>query len=150
PRLTEKEIKTLASWVDNGAPEGDAKDKPAPINWADGWRIHPDVIISMPQAYNVPAKGSGEIKTFLVPNPFKEDTWLSSIEIEPGSPFVVHHAMLQVPEETPGPAFSWGGVSGAACIPAAGSESFMESPVNVGQPTPGGGKAPAKPPKSFA
>src|SRR4029079_15808101 len=44
PRLTEKEIKTLASWADNGAQEGDATDKPAPINWADGWRIHPDVI----------------------------------------------------------------------------------------------------------
>ena len=149
PRLTEKEIKTLSSWADNGAPEGDAKDKPAPINWADGWRIHPDVIISMPEAYNVPAKGSGEIKTFLVPNPFQEDTWVNSIEIRPSSPSVVHHAMLQVPEETPGPAFSWGGVSGAACIPAAGSASFMESPVAVGQPNQGG-KTAVKPPKNFA
>src|SRR5260370_4678726 len=30
PNLTETEIKTLAAWADSGAPEGDAKDKPAP------------------------------------------------------------------------------------------------------------------------
>jgi hypothetical protein len=149
PRLSEKEIKTLASWADNGAPEGDAGDKPAPINWADGWRVHPDVIISMPEPHNVAAKGSGEIKTFLVPNPFQEDTWVKSIEIRPSSPSVVHHAMLQVPEDVPGPAFSWGGVSGAACIPSTGSASFMESPVGVGQPAKKG-QAAVKPPKNFA
>jgi len=74
---------------------------------------------------------------------------VKSIEIRPGSPSVVHHAMLQVPEDTPGPSFSWGGVSGAACIAPSGSESFMESPVAVGQPNPNGQTAP-KPPKSFA
>src|SRR5436189_4660202 len=63
PRLTEKDVKILASWADSGAPEGEAKDKPAPIDWSDGWRIHPDVIIAMPESHNVPAKGSGEIKT---------------------------------------------------------------------------------------
>jgi len=149
PRLSEKEIKTLAAWADNGAPEGDAKDKPALVEWTDGWRIRPDVVISMPESHNVPAKGSGEIKSFLVPNPFKEDTWVNSIEIRPSSPSVVHHAMLQVPEDTPGPAFSWGGVSGAACIPPSGSESFMESPVGVGQPAQRG-QAAVKPPKNFA
>jgi hypothetical protein len=154
PRLSEKDIKTLTSWADNGAPEGDANDKPAPVEWANGWRIQPDVIISMPQPYNVPAKGSGEIKTFLVPNPFHEDTWVTSIEIRPSSPSVVHHAMLQIPEDTPGPAFSWGGVSGAACIPPSGSASFMEAPVTVATPNLGQpnqrGKAAVQPPKNFA
>jgi hypothetical protein len=84
PTLTESEVITLAVWADNGAPEGDAKNKPESIEWPTGWRIHPDVIISMPEAYSVSAKGSGEIKAFLVTNPFKEDTWVSSIEIRPG------------------------------------------------------------------
>jgi mono/diheme cytochrome c family protein len=149
PRLKEQDIKTLAAWVDAGAPEGDAKDKPAPREWADGWQVQPDVIISMPEVHSIPAKGSGEIKTFLVPNPFKEDTWVNSIEIRPSSPSVVHHAMLQIPEPTPGPSFSWGGVSGAICIPPTGQESFMESPVGIGQPNQKGQAAP-KPPKSFA
>ena len=151
PRLKEQDIKTLAAWVDGGAVEGDAKDKPAPVQFAEGWRDQPDVVISMPEAYSIPAKGTGEIKTFVVPNPFKEDTWVKSIEIRPGSPSVVHHAMLQVPENTPTPAppFSWGGVSGAICIPPAGQEAFMESPVAVGQPNRGQQAAP-KPPKNFA
>src|SRR2546427_1491842 len=29
-KLTAEQIATLASWADNGAPEGDAKDRPAP------------------------------------------------------------------------------------------------------------------------
>src|SRR6476620_11586469 len=37
PRLSEADVKTIASWVDAGAPEGDAKDKPAPVQWRDGW-----------------------------------------------------------------------------------------------------------------
>jgi hypothetical protein len=128
PTLNESEIKTLAAWADNGAPEGDAKNKPESIEWPTGWRIHPDVIISMPQAHNVPAKGSGEIKAFLVPNPFKEDTWVSSIEIRPGDPSVVHHVMVQVPDKTPTPvpAFSWGAPP-PTCVPAA-AEAFQETP----------------------
>ena len=144
PKLTESDIKTLVAWADNGAPEGDARDKPATANWQDGWRIKPDVIVSIPEPHNVPAKGSGEIKSFLVPNPFKQDTWVNSIEIRPGEPSVVHHVMVQVPEDTPGPAFSWGAVS-PACIPQA-SEAFLESPVGIGSPS----TAQVKRPKNFA
>src|SRR5215472_19338071 len=32
-RLTEAEIRTIAAWVDGGALEGEAKDKPAPVAW---------------------------------------------------------------------------------------------------------------------
>ena len=31
-RLSESDVKALTAWADNGAPEGDAKDKPAPLN----------------------------------------------------------------------------------------------------------------------
>src|SRR5262245_27686949 len=47
PKLTESDVKTLALWADNGAPEGDARDKPDTENWPDGWRIKPDVVISI-------------------------------------------------------------------------------------------------------
>jgi hypothetical protein len=99
PTITESEIKTLAAWADGGAREGDATDKPAAREWADGWRIQPDVIVAMPQPYFVGAKGAGEIKEFFVPNPFKEDTWVTSIEVRPGNPAVVHHVIVQIPEQ---------------------------------------------------
>jgi hypothetical protein len=101
PKLTATNIATLVAWVDNGAREGIVADKPlqAP-KFPDGWRIQPDVIVSMPDAYHVGAKGTGEVKEFFVPSPFKEDTWVTSIEIRPGNPSVVHHVIVQVQEQS--------------------------------------------------
>src|SRR5580704_8920283 len=56
-RLNEAQIQTLAAWVDNGAPEGDAKDKPAPRAFQEGWNIKPDMVIEMPNAFQLPATG---------------------------------------------------------------------------------------------
>jgi hypothetical protein len=100
PKLTEADIRTLTAWADSGAREGNPADKPPAVKWADGWRIKPDVVVSMPEAHVVPAKGVGEIQSFFVPNPFKEDTWVTSIEIRPGDPSVVHHVIVQIPEQT--------------------------------------------------
>jgi hypothetical protein len=100
PKLTETDIHTLTAWVDSGAREGDPADKPAAIHWVDGWRIKPDVVVAMREPFNVPAKGVGVIQSFIIPNPFKEDTWVTSIEIRPGDPSVVHHVIVQIPEQT--------------------------------------------------
>jgi hypothetical protein len=35
----------------------------------------------------------------VIANPFKEDTWVTSIEIRPGDPSVVHHVIVQIPEQ---------------------------------------------------
>src|SRR5215475_10383239 len=43
-RLSEADIATLVAWADQGAPEGDPKDKPAPVEWREGWNIKPDVV----------------------------------------------------------------------------------------------------------
>jgi hypothetical protein len=96
PKMTEADVHTLVAWADGGAPEGAAADKAAPATWTDGWRIPPDVVVSMPQTFRVPAQGSGEIREFLVPNPFKEDTWVTSIEVRPGNTSVVHHVAVQI------------------------------------------------------
>src|SRR5580658_8884128 len=43
--LAQKDIDTLVSWVDAGAPEGDPKDLPKPAEFVDGWNIgKPDMI----------------------------------------------------------------------------------------------------------
>src|SRR5262252_4860731 len=100
PKLTQAEIDTLATCADTGAHEGDAADKPADPQWADGWRTKSDVVVSMKEPYLVAARGPGEIKQFTIPNPFKEDTWVTSIEIRPGDPSVVHHVIVQIPDKT--------------------------------------------------
>jgi hypothetical protein len=133
PKLTQADINTLASWADSGANEGDPNDKPAARQWVDGWRIEPDVVVSMPQPHRIPAKGAGEIKSFLIPNPFKEDTWITSIEVRPGDPSVVHHVIVQIPEER----FTGGSAWGGAATPP-----FVAGPVpraRVGMRGGGGG-----------
>jgi hypothetical protein len=54
----------------------------------------------MPQAFRVSAQGTGEIREFFVPSPFKQDTWVTSIEIRPGDPSVVHHVIVQTVDRT--------------------------------------------------
>jgi hypothetical protein len=99
PRMTDADVQKIVAWVDNGTREGEAADKPSSSpQFTDGWRIQPDVVVTLPDAYRVGATGPGEIKAFLIPSPFTEDTWVSAIEIRPGDPSVVHHAMLQVAE----------------------------------------------------
>src|SRR5262244_4129798 len=39
PRLTDKEIKTIVTWVDSGAQRGDAKDLPKPPQFTEGWQL---------------------------------------------------------------------------------------------------------------
>src|SRR5262245_57505019 len=80
PKLTPEDIRTLAAWADTGAREGDPSARPNAVEWRQGWRIQPDVVVSIPEGHYVPARGVGEIKQFVVPNPFREDTWVTSIE----------------------------------------------------------------------
>jgi hypothetical protein len=92
PSLTPAEIRILSDWADAGAPEGDTKDQPTPIQWPGGWAIQPDVIVSLPHPIPVPAKGVVEIMEITIPTGFTRDTWVTSIEIRPGNRSVVHHA----------------------------------------------------------
>jgi hypothetical protein len=94
PRLAEADVRTIAAWVDGGAAEGDPKDKPAPIQWREGWNIRPDVIIPLPKPYVVPAKAVIPWLDFVVPTNFTKDTWVAAGEIRPGARGVVHHATI--------------------------------------------------------
>jgi hypothetical protein len=94
--LTDDEISTLARWADNGAPEGDAKDKPAPLTFQDGWNIQPDLIVEMPKEFQVAASGTINYQNFLVKVTFPEDRWVVAAEMRPGNPKVVHHGRVIV------------------------------------------------------
>jgi mono/diheme cytochrome c family protein len=57
-RLSDADLKTLRDWAAAGAPEGDAKDLPTPPKFVDGWQLGtPDLILEMPEAFNIPADG---------------------------------------------------------------------------------------------
>ncbi len=95
-RLGDDDIAKIVAWVDAGAPEGDAKDKPAPVAWMDGWNIKPDAVFAMPKAYTVPKTGTIEYTYFVIPSGFTQDTWVEDAEIRPGNRSVVHHVSVYI------------------------------------------------------
>ena len=95
-RLDEAEIKALVSWADNGAPEGDIKDRPAPIEFTPGWNIKPDLTVEMPAPFEVPASGIVEYQYIVVPTHFDKDVWVTAAEVRPGNRAVMHHVIVYV------------------------------------------------------
>jgi tetratricopeptide (TPR) repeat protein/mono/diheme cytochrome c family protein len=96
-RLSEDEIETLAEWVRQGAPEGEASDRPAPPRFGAGWPLgEPDLVIAMTAAYTLPASGSDVFRNFVLPVPLREARYVKALEIRPGNPPVVHHANVLV------------------------------------------------------
>ncbi|MSO30678.1 MAG: cytochrome c [Acidobacteria bacterium] len=111
--LKQDEIDTIAKWVDNGAPQGDTNDAPAPVPWPeDGWQIKPDLIVRLPD-FVVPAKPAKNVIEWVsvtVPSGFTQDTWVTTMELKPSDLSVTHHICLTfVPhrETTKYYEFSW-------------------------------------------
>jgi len=95
-RLADAEIATLTAWADNGAPEGDAKNMPPPVQFREGWNIRPDLIFELPKPLKIPAKGTVEYTYIAVSAPFREDTWVLAGEIRPTDRSHVHHVIAMV------------------------------------------------------
>lgn len=95
-RLSDEDVRTISEWVDAGAPEGDAKDKPPPLTWTEGWSIRADEIFQMPEPYVVPAKDTLAYVYMVIPTGFTRDTWVTAAEIRPGARSLVHHALAVV------------------------------------------------------
>jgi mono/diheme cytochrome c family protein len=94
-RLTQAQIEMIAEWAEKGAPEGDAKDKPVPPQFATGWQAgKPDLVLSMQQPFTVPADGPDIFQCFVVPLHFDQDQYVKTVEFHSGNPRVVHHALF--------------------------------------------------------
>ena len=103
--LTDEELATVVKWVDNGAPMGNPADMPKPLTFSDNrpWHIgngKPDLIVSMPKPFKVPAVGADVTLEFLAETGLTEDRYLKAIETKPDpkSLKVVHHAALDLVE----------------------------------------------------
>jgi hypothetical protein len=97
--LSARDIEILTAWADTGAKEGDKADAPAPRKFIEGWNISkPDVVIKMPAAFEVPAKGEIEYQYIVVPSGLTEDKWIQAVEVRPSDRTVVHHAVVYLRE----------------------------------------------------
>ena len=119
-RLTKRELAVLAAWAETERPEGDPDDLPPAPKFAEGWRLgEPDLILKMPEEFEIPADGADVFRNFVIPVELEGDKLVAAAEFRPGNPRIVHHAIFYLDsngvarkkdEADPGPGYgSFGG-----------------------------------------
>jgi mono/diheme cytochrome c family protein len=132
-RLSDEQIALIGQWVKDGMPEGDASQLPALPKFTDGWLLgKPDLIVTMPQGFDLPASGPDIYRNFVVPLNLTEDKWVRAVEYHPGTRAVVHHCLfsydatgaLRKKDGADGkPGFGGMGAGGAGVTPAGANAS---------------------------
>lgn len=138
--LTGREIRTLVSWVEAGAPRGEGPDPLAvKRQLAQEWPLgKPDLILKVPP-YNVPASGSVEWQRPFVVNTETQGHWIRASEVKPGDRQAVHHVltgwMTEAPKNGIASESNWKGSVGRYAV---GSEADVYD-KDVGAYLPPGG-----------
>jgi hypothetical protein len=97
PRLTDAEIATIRDWVDGGASRGNLRDLPPRREWKDDWAFgQPDLAVSHPRPFPLQVSDKDLYVFFVFDHVFADDTWISSIQVRPGNPRMVHHANVHL------------------------------------------------------
>ncbi len=88
----------LVAWLAGAKPEGDPADALPPRPYPDdGWQIGtPDAVFEFAEPVPVKATGVMPYQTVIVETHLPEDRWVQAIEVQPGDPDVVHHALIHV------------------------------------------------------
>ena len=114
-RLSDSDVDLFRRWAEAGAPAGDPSRVPPRPDWSRDWRLGtPDVVVTMPEPYTVPADGPDTFRNFVLPIPIERSAFVAGIEFRPGNARVAHHANLrldrtrasrQLDEQDPAPGY---------------------------------------------
>src|SRR5436305_12513038 len=78
-RLTDQQLALISQWANNGAPEGDPASRPAPPQFPEGWQLgKPDLVLTPPSKFSVPADGPDQFRCFVVPMNLDPDVLLGA------------------------------------------------------------------------
>lgn len=93
--MPKPQVETLVAWVDAGAPEGNPKDARPAREFVEGWNIpKPDLVVEMPNAFEVPKEGKVDYQYIVIPLGLQEDKWIRMVEARPSDRSVVHHIVV--------------------------------------------------------
>jgi mono/diheme cytochrome c family protein len=94
-RLSDAQVALIQRWVESGMHEGDrAKLPPLPVFTA-GWQLgEPDLVVTMPEAYDVPATGRDIYRSFVLPLNLSADVYVKAVDFRPSARSVVHHSLF--------------------------------------------------------
>ncbi len=95
--LASEQIALIERWADQGSLEGHSRDLPTPPAWSPGWQTgQPDLVVSMPEGYEIAPNASDTFRTFVVPVPLAAGRYVRAMEFHPGNFNAVHHANIKI------------------------------------------------------
>ncbi len=94
-RLSEEQIALFNRWHQQGMKEGDPAKMPARPKFTEGWQAgKPDLILTMPEPFEVAAEGRDIYWNFVLPLNLPENKYVRAIEFRPKARTVVHHSLF--------------------------------------------------------
>ncbi|MBW3624644.1 MAG: redoxin domain-containing protein [Armatimonadetes bacterium] len=101
--LSDEQIRLIAEWADTGAPLGNPKDLPAPVQFPRGWQLgEPDRVYHSPEPYAVAADGPDVYRNYVLPTGFDEDMYVTAVEVRPDKKAIVHHVIAYIDDKPDG------------------------------------------------
>ena len=95
--LSVEQIGMLAQWVDEGAVEGIPSDLDPVPEFPSGWKYgQPDLVVTMPEPYEVAADTKDVFRKFVIRVPIEETKYVRAFDFDPGNRSVIHHMRLRV------------------------------------------------------
>lgn len=95
-RLSVQEIGLFQQWAKEGAIEGEEKELPPRPVWTAGWELgSPDLIVELPEPYELRAEGRDVYATFAIPLTTTNRHFVRAMEFHPRNR-AVHHASVLV------------------------------------------------------
>ncbi|MBL8810671.1 MAG: hypothetical protein JNM43_10880 [Planctomycetaceae bacterium] len=94
-RLDDRDRTILLEWLKSNRAVGNTEDLPSPPKFVDGWQLgEPDLIVEMPEDFEVPADGPDIYQHFVLPTGLTQNRLVNAVEFRPGAPEVVHHSIM--------------------------------------------------------
>ncbi|HTL18403.1 MAG TPA: tetratricopeptide repeat protein [Patescibacteria group bacterium] len=94
--LSTAQIGMIRQWVAEGGIEGKLSDLPPLPTWNENWQLgEPDLVVTMPEPYTLPANGKDVYRNFVIPIPLAARRYVKAVEFRPGTPKIVHHAFIR-------------------------------------------------------
>lgn len=120
--LSQQEINTIVSWVNNGTPQGNISLAPPPPTFSTNGLLPgtPDYIGQIPTFTSPAGVGQDVYQCFVIPHTDSIDRYITAFEAVPGNAGIVHHVLVfadttgicrRLDSLSPGPGYlNFGGV----------------------------------------
>ena len=95
--LSPNELDIILTWATGGNPRGSIDQKLPAVTLVNDWTMgKPDLTLTLPSEYAMPADSMEETKEFTVATGVAEARWVRAVDLLPGTPAIVRSAVIYV------------------------------------------------------